>query len=150
MARIVATDISAAALETARRNGAAHGVSARVRFERGNLLDGIPGPIDLIMANPPYVRDGDRPGLQPEVRDHEPEVALFGGRDGLDVIRLLVAQAAERLRPAGYLIFEFGFGQDPSVEELIAAQNPLCLIDLKRDLQGIARTAVCQNLRQLA
>jgi release factor glutamine methyltransferase len=146
-ARIVATDISEPALETARRNAALHGV--QVLFEHRNLLDGIPGPLDLVVANPPYVRDGDRRGLQPEVRDHEPGVALFGGGDGLDIIRALVAQAAERVRPTGYLIFEFGFGQDPAVEALIAGRSDLRLIGLKRDLQGIARTAVCQNIRQL-
>jgi release factor glutamine methyltransferase len=144
-ARVVATDISAPTLDVGRRNSALHGVQARVDFRQGNLLEGLDGPVDLIVANPPYVRDGDRPGLQPEVREHEPSIALFGGADGLEIIRRLVSQAAACLGTGGYLIFEFGFGQDPTIETLIRGASGFSLIELKRDLQGIARTAVAQR-----
>jgi release factor glutamine methyltransferase len=145
-ARVIATDISARALDVALRNAAIHGVETRVDIKQADLLDGLVGPFDLIVANPPYVRDRDRPGLQPEVGNHEPSVALFGGNDGLEIVRRLVQQAVTRLGAGGYLIFEFGFGQDPSIETLIADASDLRLIELRRDLQGIARTAVARRI----
>lgn len=145
-ARLVATDISDLALDVAKRNVERHGVSARVRFARTDVLDDEAGPFDLIVANPPYVRAGDRRGLQPEVREHEPAVALFGGADGVDIVARIVAQAPPRLKPGGYLIFEFGFGQDMAVEQLISGAGGLTMIGLRRDLQGIARTAIAQRM----
>jgi release factor glutamine methyltransferase len=144
-ARFVATDISDLALDVAKRNTERHGVSARVRFVRTDVLAAEPGPFDLIVANPPYVRAGDRRGLQPEVREHEPAVALFGGADGVDIVARIVVQAPLRLTPGGYVIFEFGFGQDVAVEQLISGADGLRMIGLRRDLQGIARTAVAQR-----
>lgn len=146
-ASIVATDISEDALEVARRNAEAHGVADRIRFVRTNILDRIEGPFDLIAANPPYVRQGDRPALQPEVRDYEPPVALFGGAAGTELVAEVVEQAASRLRPGGYLMFEFGFGQDVDVEELLAAAPDLQMIGVRRDLQGIARTAIARKVK---
>ncbi|MBI3400621.1 MAG: peptide chain release factor N(5)-glutamine methyltransferase [Acidobacteria bacterium] len=145
-ATVVATDISPEALEVAKRNAAWHGVGDRVTFMRADLLSGIDGPFDVIAANPPYVLDGAGPALQPEVRDYEPNVALFGGSDGLELITRLVAEAPSRLRSGGYLIFEFGLGQDVEIEELIENAPDFTLIELRRDLQGIARTAVAQRL----
>ena len=145
-AHVVATDVSDVALVVARRNAARHGVEARVRFIQTDVLGGVAGLFDAIVANPPYVRAGDRPGLQPEVRDHEPAVALFGGLDGVDIVTRLVAQAPACLSPGGYLIFEFGFGQDMAVEQLIAAARGLTLVGLRRDLQGIARTAIAKRV----
>jgi release factor glutamine methyltransferase len=145
-ARIVATDISSDALEVARRNASRHGAADRVEFVCDDLLDPITSEVDLIVCNPPYVAEVSRPGLQPEVRDHEPSVALFGGRDGLQLVTRLVAGAPSRLRSGGYLVFEFGFGQDIEVETLIEATPQLELLELRRDLQGIARTAVARRL----
>lgn len=144
-AHIVATDISEAALDTARGNAARYGVSSRVEFRRADLLEGIAGDFDLIAANPPYVAERDRAALQPEVREHEPPVALFGGPDGLGIIRRLVRQVPDRLRRGGQLLFEFGLGQDEHIEALIAETAELRLVDLRRDLQGIARTAVVER-----
>jgi len=144
-ARIVAADISSAALDVARRNAARHRVIDRVSFRQGDLLHGIEGTFDAIVANPPYVVDGARPALQPEVRDYEPAVALFGGREGLDLVTRLVAEAPKHLRSGGFLVFEFGLGQEVEVEELIAAAPQLELVDLRRDLQGIARTVVAKR-----
>jgi release factor glutamine methyltransferase len=110
------------------------------------VLDGIAGPFDAIIANPPYVRSGDRRGLQPEVGDHEPGVALFGGADGVDIVARVISQAPPRLRAGAPLIFEFGFGQDMTVEQLISDERELTMIGLRRDLQGIARTAVAKRL----
>lgn len=144
-ARVVATDISRDAIAVAQRNGARLGVAGRVRFICGDLLDPITEPVDLITCNPPYVAEVSRPGLQPEVRDHEPPVALYGGRDGLHLVARTVADAPPRLRAGGYLIFEFGFGQDVEIEALVDDHPDLELIGLRRDLQGIARTAVARR-----
>jgi HemK-like putative methylase len=88
---VLATDISESALTVAFRNARRHGVDGRMRFVQADLLDRIDGPFDLIVANPPYVRVGDRRGLQPEVRE-EPEVALYGGPDGVETIERFVWQ----------------------------------------------------------
>ena len=104
-ARIVATDISDAALEVARRNAARHGVEARVTFVRADLFGDLSGPVDLITANPPYVPERHARGLQPEVGGHEPHVALFGGGDdGLRILERVVREAPALLRPGGHLI----------------------------------------------
>jgi len=141
-ATLVATDSSDEALEIARRNAAAHRADGRVRLVHADVLEGVDGPFDMIVANPPYVRDGDRATLQPEVRDYEPPQALFAGADGLDVIRRLVAQAAPRLKPGGMLAFEIGFGQAEAVEHLISNTDGLRMVGLRRDLQGIPRAAI--------
>jgi release factor glutamine methyltransferase len=144
-ATVRGTDISRPALEVARRNAARHGVADRVTFTHGDLLDGVGGVFDAIVANPPYVIDRAGPALQPEVHNHEPHLALFGGIDGLTLLTRLVAAAPSRLRSGGYLVFEFGLGQDVEVEALIQASPELRLIGLRRDLQGIARTAIAQR-----
>jgi release factor glutamine methyltransferase len=142
---VVATDISTSALEVAHRNATRHGVIARVTFSTADLLDGIEGAFDAILANPPYVVQNAGPALQPEVRDHEPQVALFGGTDGLGLITRLIDEAPSRLRSGGYLVFEFGLGQDVEIEELLAAAPHLTLVDTRRDVQGIWRIAVAKR-----
>jgi release factor glutamine methyltransferase len=144
-AHVTATDISDSALDVARRNAIRHGVADRITFVQGDLLSPVAGHCDLIVANPPYVAERSRLGLQPEVRDHEPDVALFGGADGLHLIERLVGQVPSRLREGGYLAFEFGCGQDEDIERLVSASADLTLIELRRDLQGIARTAVARR-----
>ncbi len=144
-ASIVATDISEAALVVARRNADRHDVAARVRFVAADLLSGVEGPFDLIVANPPYVRDRDSRGLQPEVRN-EPDVALFGGTEGLDAITRLLGEVPSRLTMGAHFIFEFGFGQEIEVEQLIERSAAFTLVDLRRDLQGIARTAIVKRV----
>jgi|SRR5436190_1537793 len=141
----VATDTSESALNLARRNAAAHGVDRRVRFVNADVLERVDGPFDMIVANPPYVRDGDRATLQPEVRDYEPPQALFAGSDGLRVIRRLVPEAATRLEADGMLVFEIGFGHAEAVEHLISSTEGLRMVGLRRDLQGIPRAAVARR-----
>jgi release factor glutamine methyltransferase len=143
-ARVLGSDISREAIRIAQRNAAR--LASRVRFVCADLLDAIAGPVDLITCNPPYVGEVSRPGLQPEVRDYEPAVALFGGRDGLQIVSRLIALAPARLRSGGYLIFEFGCGQDVEIEALVNDHPELELIGLRRDLQGIARTAVARRV----
>jgi release factor glutamine methyltransferase len=141
----MATDISPAALEVAQRNAARHGMRDRIRFRCADLLDGAADTFDVIACNPPYVAEADRRGLQPEVRDYEPGVALFGGNDGFHIVERLVRSAAASLRPGGHLIFEFGLGQDERVEALVNGTPALTLVELRRDLQGIARTALARK-----
>jgi release factor glutamine methyltransferase len=145
-AAIIATDISTAALAVARRNAARHGVDGRIDFRLADLLDGVPERPDLIVSNPPYVPAASARALAPEVRDHEPAIALFGtGQDGTGTIRALVAAAADRLAPGGFLVFEFGYGQDEAVAAL--APGTLTLETIGEDLQGIPRIAVFRRSR---
>jgi release factor glutamine methyltransferase len=149
-ARVVASDISAAGFRVAQQNASRHDVESRVVFAYGDLLPERLGPtferFDLIVSNPPYVPEGDRATLQPEVRDYEPAEALFAGPDGLDVIRRLIPAAAQRLKPGGYLVFEIGAGQDRNVTELISGSPGLRMLGLRNDLQGIPRTVVAQRI----
>lgn len=144
-ARIVATDLSAAALAVARRNAARHGVDARIAWVRTSCLDGVRAAPDVIVANPPYVPDDDIAGLPPEVRDFEPRLALAGGSDGLQVVRRLLDVAARQLAPGGHLVLELGSGQAPAACAAVAARPQLALAAVRRDLQGIARTLVARR-----
>lgn len=148
-ATLVASDISEDALEVARRNVARYGLGSRVQCVRADLLSGIPGPFDLIVANPPYVPTVDAPTLQPEVRHFEPPAALFAGQDGLQIVRRLVQEAAGALGRDGMLVFEFGAGQDEAVEALIARTSTLTLLEVKHDLQDIPRAAVVQKAARI-
>lgn len=141
-ARIVATDQSPSALDVARRNAEKLGVGDRVTFALTDVLQNTPGPFQLIVANPPYIPEADRLNLAPEVRDHEPALALYGGSDGLHVVRTLLAQAPERLLSKGVLLFEIGAGQAAAVAGLIEREPAARLIEIKEDLQGIPRVAV--------
>jgi release factor glutamine methyltransferase len=142
--RVVATDVSCAALEVAARNAARHLVADRVAFVRTSLLDGLTGPAALIVSNPPYVPAGDIAALPPEVRDWEPRGALDGGPDGLDLVRALLADAPRVLAPGGWLIMEFGYGQEAGVREAVA-RSALELVEVRGDLQGIPRTLVARK-----
>ena len=145
-AQIVATDVSDAALRVARRNAACHKVGDRVLVLQGDLLQSADGLFDVIVSNPPYVPAGDLASLQPEILAFEPVGALEGGLDGLDVIRRLVPEAATRLVPGGWLMFEFGFGQSEGVRAIMAGEPRLALVDLRADLAGIPRVAVARRL----
>ena len=143
-ARFVATDVSAEALAVARTNAERHRVADRIEFVATSYLDGVEGGFDVITANPPYVRDGDKPGLSRDVR-HEPDVALFGGTEGLRDIAGVLAAASAALVPGGWLVMEFGYGQEPGVETLVSMQPALRLHRVQPDLQGIPRTAIIQR-----
>jgi len=139
-ARVIATDISEQALAVARRNAARNG-AARIEFRVGDLLEPVTEPADLIVSNPPYVASGDAAGLMPEVREHEPHVALFGGPDGLSLFGRLFPAAAVRIRPGGRLIVEVGYDQDDRVAALAASQG-WTLSHVRQDLQAITRTLI--------
>ena len=141
-ARVVGTDTSARALDVARRNAERHEVADRIDFVNTDLLAGLDTRFDLVVSNPPYVPASQMAQLPPEVREHEPPDALSGGPDGLDVVRSLLLQAESRLKEDGWLIFEFGFGEDRAVADAIAARPAYRLEVMRSDLQGIPRTAV--------
>jgi release factor glutamine methyltransferase len=144
-AQVMAIDVSTAALDVAKRNARTHQVSDRITWHAGSILEPVTQPVDLIVSNPPYVPLRDAPALQADVRDYEPAVALFSGDDGLATIRALVNQARGHVRPEGWLIFEFGYGQAEAVRELVDRSDAWYLVRLRHDLQDIPRTAVLQR-----
>ena len=146
-AGVTAVDISPAALAVARGNAERHGVASRVEFCRGDVFGRVGGTFDLVVSNPPYVAERDRPTIQAEVGQYEPAEALFAGADGLDVIRRLVADAPAHIETGGYLVFEFGFGQADAVADLLSQAPELETIELRRDLQGIPRAAVAGRVQ---
>jgi release factor glutamine methyltransferase len=143
-ARVLATDISPAAVEVAAGNVESLGLAQRVLVAQADLLE-LPdeaaelAPFDVITANPPYVAEGDELGQGVE---HEPREALFAGRDGLEVIRRIVADAPARLRSGGMLAMEFGQGQADAVRDLLVTFGDFDEPRIVRDLQGIERAAV--------
>ena len=141
---VIASDISPAALAVAQRNAAAHGLASRIRFVETSYLDRVDGTFDVIVSNPPYVRDRDKNALSKDVR-HEPDVALFGGDDGLCHVAAVLDTAVEKLRGAGWLLMEFGYGQEDDVRSLVEARPALRLDRIREDLQGIPRTAIMQH-----
>src|SRR5579863_2028651 len=152
--QIVATDISAAALEVARRNATRHGVASRINFVECNLLDFLLHEsrgtghgarcFDLIASNPPYIGRREADTLQREVREHEPAVALFGGETGAEIYAPLIAQAATLLKPGGILVLELGHNSPEHVSHLLAAPE-WTNIAITKDLAGIPRVASAQR-----
>jgi release factor glutamine methyltransferase len=147
-ARAIAIDISPDALAVARRNAERHSVSERINFVRSDRFAALTlresrASFELIVSNPPYVEEGAMADLQREVRDFEPRNALLAGADGLDIIRRLLLETPSFLKPGGYFLFEIGFKQAAAVERLL---DPKIwkLIDIHKDLQGIARTVALQ------
>ncbi len=134
---LVATDLSADALAVARANAVRLGLD-QIEFREGDLLAGATA-VDAVLSNPPYVADGERALLAPEITRHEPPGALFAGDDGLDVIRRLVPAAAAA--GAGLLAIEVGAGQAAAVAELICAAGFRDVV-ARRDLAGIERVVV--------
>jgi release factor glutamine methyltransferase len=134
-ARFVATDVSPEALAVAAANAEALGLSDRITFRAGSLLEPVAseGPFDVIVSNPPYIPTAVIPTLEPGVRDHEPHRALDGGDDGLRVVAPLIEQAAPLLKPGGHLILEIGSDQEGPVGALLAAQPSLTLAPTVRD-----------------
>lgn len=148
-ARLIATDVSPAALTVAQRNAERNRVRDRIEFLEGDLLEplaerGLQGAVDILASNPPYVNQDGRQLLQREVREWEPHEALFGGADGLDFYRRLLAETAPILKPQGYLVLEIGFSQLEAISEIVSGSG-LRLCDVTRDLQGIPRVLCLQR-----
>jgi release factor glutamine methyltransferase len=146
-ARVIASDLSLAALRLARRNAHRNGVADRIEFIAADLLDAFAdrGFADFILCNPPYVAEQEMPTLQREVRDWEPRVALTDGVDGLSFYRRLLKDAPARLKPGGHLICEMGYTQSEKISAMVdrAVWAEARLLD---DLQGIPRTIVLKKL----
>ncbi len=134
----VGTDISAEALEVARANAERHGLNARCAFVACNLANGVAGPFDFILSNPPYIAGGDIASLPAEVRDYDPRLALDGGNDGLDFYRAIAVDALRLLAPDGRLIVELGAGQEASVNALFTKAG-MAARTSRKDLAGIPR-----------
>ena len=149
-AEVVATDVSADALEVAKANGQRCGLAGRVEWRCGDLFAPLRGtePFDLVVANPPYVRRSDLAQLVPEVRDYEPHLALDGGEDGLAYYRRIAQEAADFIRPGGYLLLEVGEGQSAAVEDLLARSARLTEVQIKLDLNQIPRVVVARAATQ--
>ena len=143
---ITATDISRDAIAIARQNAQRHDVDDRIEFVETAFLDGIDDVFDLIVANPPYVKATDRTALAPAVL-HEPAGALFAGERGLDAISGVLDAAARTLASNGWLLMEFGFGQEEDIHSLVGQRPALRLERIRNDLQGIPRTAIIQRGR---
>jgi len=135
--KIYASDVSAGALEVARMNCEKHGVAGRIRLLRGDMLAPLAEPVDLILANLPYVTEQEV--STSALADFEPRLALDGGSDGLDGIRRLCEQAADRLNPQGGMLLEIGWGQGRVVTSLIRRHFPSALLEVIPDLQGMER-----------
>jgi len=140
-ARGTGTDVSEAALDVARANARSHGVRARARFVAANWCRGVTGRFDLIVSNPPYIPSGNISGLEPEVRDHDPILALDGGPDGLDAYRAIAAGTQAWLSTGGLLVLEIGEGQHDAVAGLFAAHGwrPAAAAAASLDLSGRVR-----------
>ncbi len=169
-AEIVATDISAPALEVARRNAARHGVLDRIQFLHTDLLDAFVNespitnhqspitkhesqvtshesrPFDLIVSNPPYVARNEAASLPVEVRDHEPHSALFGGPTGVEIYARLIQQAGALLRPGGILVLELGYNSADEVRKMFQVERLWANISITNDLAGIPRVIAAERI----
>ena len=136
-------DRSPGALAVAVRNAQANGLADRASFRHGDWTEGVTGPFDVVVSNPPYIPDGDIDALAPEVARYEPRTALAGGPDGLDCYRLLAPAAAALLVPDGLVAFEVGMGQDQDVADLCVAVG-LPHVRVAKDLSGISRCVLAR------
>ena len=143
-ARITAIDNSEAALALARENSLRHDVEDRIQLLRGDLLSGFNGPMDVLVANLPYIPTERIPRLDASVRDFEPSQALDGGPDGLDLYRRLLGQLATRDTKPAFCIFEIDEGQGPVIKKEIQKYFPTARIEIKKDTSDFERYAVIE------
>jgi release factor glutamine methyltransferase len=143
----VAVDASSDALALARRNAARHGVLGRLALAAGDWTSALaPGSaFDLAISNPPYLAVGEAAGLSVTVRDHDPALALYAGKDGLDAIRRLLSDLPPHLAPGAPFLFEIGFGQAAAIEREVTARSAWRLERIVPDLAGIRRVAVLRR-----
>jgi release factor glutamine methyltransferase len=134
----IGTDISLGALEIARENSNILGVASRLSLLERSYLEGVTGPFDILVSNPPYIPRGDVAGLEPEVRCFDPLGALDGGGDGLDAYRAL-ASGLPRVVPSGWAFFEVGCGQAPDVSKILRSAAPRATLRTWNDLGGHQR-----------
>lgn len=150
--RIIATDISDAALETASRNVAKHGAGQRVRLLQGDLFDAIVPELDvrrfdLVVCNPPYVSAGEIEMLEKGVRDYEPREAIYGGADGLDAYRRIIGRVGDFLKADGVLMLEIGYAQGQAVSALLEQSGLFEEIRIEKDLSNNDRIATAKKAK---
>ncbi len=145
---LVATDLSGDALMVAKENAKQAGVSDKIGFVKGDLLNPFhPGEtFDLILSNPPYISDSEISDLSREVRDHEPLIALNGGKDGLEFYRKLISQVPSYLEKEGWFLLEVGSNQASSVSEMVEAGGGFQRPERVKDLSGIERVIKAQKV----
>ena len=138
---VLATDLSMEALIVAQENARYHGVTDRVYFLQGDLLNAFSSrsKFDWVVSNPPYIPARDLAGLPAGIRRYEPILALDGGLDGLDVIRRIIAEAHRVLKPGGRLAIEIGYGQSEDVQEIASKTERYSGCSIVRDYSGISR-----------
>ena len=148
-AHVVATDVSEEALAVARRNAATHGVADRIEFRRGPGLDPLAGgpgaAYDVVCSNPPYISDDQWQAVGANVKDYEPDSALRGGPDGLDVIRPIIAGAAALLCPGGRLVVEIANEHHDAVLGLVEQTGALAEPVVLKDHEGLWRVLVAER-----
>ncbi len=145
--RVVATDVSPEALSVAADNAERYDLGGHVEFREGSLFEPLEEGerFDVIVSNPPYIAEGEKGELQPEVRDWEPPEALFAGEDGLDVIRELVAGAPKHLLSGGLLALECGLGQAEGIAADVQATGAFCAVRIRADLTGRPRFVTAER-----
>ena len=144
---VVATDVSPEALSVAAENAKRFDLSGLVEFREGSLFEPLEtgDKFDVIVSNPPYIAEGEKGELQPEVRDWEPPEALFAGEDGMDVIRQLVAGAPDHLLAGGLLAFECGLGQAERIATDVNATGAFAAVRIRPDLTGRRRFVMAER-----
>lgn len=145
-AQLVATDLSAEALAVARRNASRHGVAGRIEFREGDLFAAAEGPFDLVVSNPPYIAAADYPLLAEGIRAFEPGQALLAGPEGTEVHGRIIAAAAPRLKPGGWLLLEIGEGQADRVGALFREAGFYDRIRIRKDYGGIERVVIARRI----
>ena len=140
----VGIDISQPALNMALANAHRHGVADRIGFIHGDFSMPLDKTFDMVVANPPYIPHGDLAGLQLDVRDYDPALALDGGPDGLAAFRVIAARLPALLKPGGTAFVEIGAGQGDSVAALFAGQG-LEILSVRPDLAGIGRVVIAEK-----
>jgi release factor glutamine methyltransferase len=145
--RVVATDVSPEALSVAADNAERYDLGGHVEFREGSLFEPLEEGerFDVIVSNPPYIAEGEKGELQPEVRDWEPPEALFAGEDGLDVIRQLVAGAPKHLLSGGLLALECGLGQAAGIADDVQATGAFGAVRIRADLTGRPRFVTAER-----
>jgi len=155
-AKLLATDLSGAALEVAKRNAGRHLVAERIEFLEADLFEMVSHEsrvsnhesrlFDLIASNPPYIAQTDAPALATEVRDYEPHAALFGGPTGVEIYARLIEQAGSRLRTGGILVLELGHDSAGAVRKMFHEEHRWANTGITNDLAGIPRVIAAERV----
>ncbi|MGA2780655.1 MAG: peptide chain release factor N(5)-glutamine methyltransferase [Smithella sp.] len=138
-AKVVATDISEAAVNLAKKNAAALGLKEKIDFRQGNLFEPVDGIFDIIVCNPPYISAREYEKLPAGVKNYEPREALWAGKSGLEFYEKLIYQAAGFLQKNGWLLLEIGAKQEAGVRGIMEAAGFYDSIEMRRDYAGLPR-----------